>query len=168
MEGDISATSSRKTVPPWAISNSPFLSVKAPVKAPRLWPNSSLLSSVSGMPPQFWVTKRSFFSGAVEMDAPRHDLFTGARLPLDQNGNVGIHYPLAEPVHIHHAVAVSDDLVESVPLLDRFSKTDIFLLRSLDQSVLCSVLDLKRLVGFFKFGIHSGVIQSHGHDGGNG
>ena len=58
MPGSVSPISSRKIVPPSATSKSPFLSAWAPVKAPRLWPNSSLSSSVSGSAPQFCATKR--------------------------------------------------------------------------------------------------------------
>ena len=45
--------SSRKMVPPSASANLPFLVVVAPVKAPRIWPNSSDSSSVSGIAAQF-------------------------------------------------------------------------------------------------------------------
>ena len=41
MSGDISATSSRKIVPPEAISKAPGFSLVEPVKAPFSWPNSS-------------------------------------------------------------------------------------------------------------------------------
>ncbi len=42
----MSATSSRKIVPPSACSSSPLRGWSAPVKAPRAWPNSSLSASV--------------------------------------------------------------------------------------------------------------------------
>ena len=48
MAGDISPTSSRKSVPPLAASKSPTRELMAPLKAPFLWPNSSDSSSVSG------------------------------------------------------------------------------------------------------------------------
>ena len=41
MSGDISATSSRKIVPPLAISNAPGFSFTEPVNAPFSWPNNS-------------------------------------------------------------------------------------------------------------------------------
>ena len=53
----MSPTSSRKIVPPDASSNRPFRSSTAPVKAPRLWPNSSDSSSVSGRAAQLTATK---------------------------------------------------------------------------------------------------------------
>ena len=56
-ESGISVTSSRKSVPPSAISKSPFLSSCAPVKLPFLWPKSSLSSRFSGIAAQFWLTK---------------------------------------------------------------------------------------------------------------
>ena len=43
----ISMISSRNSVPPSAISNSPSFRVRAPEKAPASWPNSSLSSKVS-------------------------------------------------------------------------------------------------------------------------
>ena len=49
----ISPTSSRKIVPPCAASKKPARSCKAPVNAPRRWPNSSLSSSDSGTAAQF-------------------------------------------------------------------------------------------------------------------
>ena len=56
--GDMSPISSRKKVPPSATSNSPGLSAMAPVKAPRLWPNSSESSRLSLKAEQFCTTKR--------------------------------------------------------------------------------------------------------------
>ena len=53
----MSATSSRNRVPPSASSNFPFLAESAPVKAPRVCPNSSLSISSSGMAAQFTSTK---------------------------------------------------------------------------------------------------------------
>ena len=55
MAGDVSPTSSRKMVPPSASSKSPLRSAAAPVKAPRVWPNSSDSRSDSGSAPQFWA-----------------------------------------------------------------------------------------------------------------
>ena len=51
----ISPTSSRKTVPPSAISRSPRRSRCASVKLPRIWPKSSDSSSDSGTPAQLTV-----------------------------------------------------------------------------------------------------------------
>jgi hypothetical protein len=52
-----SPTSSRKSVPPFASSNSPGFSSTAPLKAPRTWPKSSLSMSSAGSAPQFTATK---------------------------------------------------------------------------------------------------------------
>ena len=52
----MSPISSRNSVPPSASSNLPFLAVSAPVKAPRVWPNSSLSMSSSGMAAQLTST----------------------------------------------------------------------------------------------------------------
>ena len=50
--GEMLPISSRNSVPPSATLNSPCLFVTAPVKAPLMWPNSSLSSSVSLSEPQ--------------------------------------------------------------------------------------------------------------------
>jgi len=55
--GCISPISSRKRVPPWATSTSPFLSFFASVKAPASWPKSSLSSRVAGIEAQLISTK---------------------------------------------------------------------------------------------------------------
>ena len=55
--GEVSPISSRNSVPPSACWNRPMRVSVAPVNAPRLWPKSSLSSSVSGMAPQFSTTK---------------------------------------------------------------------------------------------------------------
>ncbi len=57
MAGEVSPTSSRKRVPPWATSKSPFFRCLASVKAPDSWPNSSVSSRVSVMAPQLKLTK---------------------------------------------------------------------------------------------------------------
>ncbi|HBP23137.1 MAG TPA: hypothetical protein DEA08_35865 [Planctomycetes bacterium] len=54
---DISPTSSMKSVPPSATSNTPWRSLVAPVKAPATCPKSSLSSSVSLRAPQLMATK---------------------------------------------------------------------------------------------------------------
>ena len=51
----ISPTSSMNSVPPWASSSTPDRSRQAPVKLPRVWPNSSDSRSDSGTPAQFRV-----------------------------------------------------------------------------------------------------------------
>ena len=55
--GAIEFTSSRKIVPRFASSNSPRLSVTAPVNAPFLWPNNSDSSRFSGNALQLMATK---------------------------------------------------------------------------------------------------------------
>ena len=52
----MSPISSRKIVPPLASSKRPLRSSTAPVKAPRLWPNSSDSRSVSGRAAQLTAT----------------------------------------------------------------------------------------------------------------
>ena len=52
MVGFMSPISSRKIVPPSAISKRPLRVARAPVNAPFSWPNSSLSSSSAGIAPQ--------------------------------------------------------------------------------------------------------------------
>ena len=52
-----SPTSSRKIVPRFACSKSPFRSATAPVKLPRTWPNISLSKSSAGIAPMLTATK---------------------------------------------------------------------------------------------------------------
>jgi len=52
----ISPISSRNSVPPSAVSNSPRFCWRASVNAPRSWPNSSLSSSCSGSAEQVMLT----------------------------------------------------------------------------------------------------------------
>ena len=54
--GDSSPISSRKIVPPWASSKRPFFSVRASVKAPGSWPNSSDSIRLSGSAAQLTLT----------------------------------------------------------------------------------------------------------------
>ena len=53
----MSPISSRKMVPPSAMSNFPGLKLVAPVKAPFSWPNNSLSSRSSGMAAQLSLIK---------------------------------------------------------------------------------------------------------------
>ena len=52
----MSPISSRKIVPPSAVSNLPRRSATAPVNAPRTWPKSSLSINSSGMAAQLTST----------------------------------------------------------------------------------------------------------------
>ena len=63
MASDISPTSSRKTVPPFAYSNSPGRVSVAPVKAPRMWPKSWLSSSVSTSAEQLHTASFCWLTG---------------------------------------------------------------------------------------------------------
>ncbi len=59
VRSDMSAISSRNSVPPSASANRPGLLSAAPVNAPLTWPNSSLSMSSSGMAAQFISTNGS-------------------------------------------------------------------------------------------------------------
>ena len=58
--GDRSATSSRNRVPPSVFSMAPFRSRSAPVKAPLVWPKSSVSSKVSAYSEQLMGRKGPF------------------------------------------------------------------------------------------------------------
>ena len=55
--GGSSLTSSRKRVPPWAISKRPGWALTAPVKAPSSWPKSLSSKSWPGRVPQLTAMK---------------------------------------------------------------------------------------------------------------
>ena len=59
-------TSSRKIVPPLAVSKRPGLSATAPVKAPFTWPKSSLSSRSAGMAAQLTATQGFSLRGEWE------------------------------------------------------------------------------------------------------
>jgi hypothetical protein len=75
-------------VPPSARWNRPMWSSTAPVKAPRLWPKSSLSSSVSGMAAQFSTTKGPARRGTGVVDGARHQFLAGARFAQHQHRQV--------------------------------------------------------------------------------
>ena len=114
MPGSVSPISSRKIVPPSANSNRPFLSACAPVNAPRLCPNSSLSSSVSGSAPQFCATKARSLRAPGVVDGARHQVLAGARLAGEQHGGVGLRDLLHHVEDALHRRARAEDLVEAV------------------------------------------------------
>ena len=71
----ISPISSRKSVPSFACSNLPILSLSAPVKAPRSWPKSSLSSRFSGILEQLIFTKGLFRRWLLKWTVPARRLF---------------------------------------------------------------------------------------------
>jgi hypothetical protein len=105
----MSPISSRKSVPPFASSKSPFFSRSAPVKAPFSWPKSSASSSVS---------RRGAVLGdegplappAEAVDRARHDLLAGAALAEDQDGVVGLDHDVEQPQQVEHRRRAADDL----------------------------------------------------------
>ena len=60
-----SPISSSSSVPSWASSNRPGRSAVAPVKAPRMWPNSSHSSSCSGIAAQLIAVKLRSLRGLI-------------------------------------------------------------------------------------------------------
>ena len=71
------AISSRKSVPPSAISKRPTRSLLASVNAPLTWPNSSLSKTPSARPPVFTVT-----SGRVERSETECSVCATSPLPV--------------------------------------------------------------------------------------
>ena len=93
----VSPTSSRKIVPPSATSKRPFLSACAPVKAPRLWPKSSLSSSVSGSARAVLGDEALVLARPRVVDRARDQVLAGAGLAGDQHRGVGLGHLLASP-----------------------------------------------------------------------
>ena len=83
--GDISATSSRNTVPSCAASKSPGLDRSAPVNAPRSWPNSSLSSRVSVTAAQLIGNKRFPGSRAVPVNGTSDEFLAGPGFARNQH-----------------------------------------------------------------------------------
>ncbi len=74
--------------PPCASSRSPRLSATAPVNAPLRWPNSSLSSRASGMPPQLIGTKRCARRGP-RVERAGDEFLSGPALAGDEHRAVG-------------------------------------------------------------------------------
>ena len=85
----MSPISSRKTVPPSATSNLPFLRYCAPVKAPFSWPNSSLSSSVSVKRAAVDRHHADEAPRAGGVDGARHQFLAGAAFAGDEHGGLG-------------------------------------------------------------------------------
>src|SRR5262247_2655002 len=92
--GLIVPISSRKIVPPSASANFPFFVVVAPVNAPRMWPNSSDSSSVSGI-----------------ADRPGDELLARAGFAHDEDGALGLGDELRSADDFLHGAAAPDDPV---------------------------------------------------------
>jgi hypothetical protein len=88
MAGDRLAISSKKSVPPDAISNLPLFSFLASVNAPFSYPKSSLSNSVSGMVPRSICTKRLIGPRGGAIQQVCDQIFS--RAVLSQNQDIGI------------------------------------------------------------------------------
>ena len=97
-----------------ATSSSPFLFASAPVNAPRMWPNSSDSSSVSGIAPQLSATNGLLAPQRVEVDRLRDQPLAGARLAGEQHRAVGARDRLDHLEHVEHRLAAPDDVRELV------------------------------------------------------
>src|SRR6266478_3906533 len=89
--GSTSPISSRKTVPNGSqVSSQPARSWRAPVKAPRRWPNSSDSMRVGEVAEVRGEVLRACVEGDVarEADRTRHHLLARARRAPDESGDV--------------------------------------------------------------------------------
>ena len=82
-------TSSSRIEPPWASSKRPVRSASAPVKAPRLWPKSSLSVSCAERTGQLRLTSGPVGAAAQRMDRLGDEFLAGAAFAADQHGFVG-------------------------------------------------------------------------------
>ncbi len=87
--GSRSPISSRKIVPPLAISKRPLRSWRASVNAPRTWPNISLSNSDDEMPPRFTFTNGASAAPAVAVDGVGDQFLAGAAFAGDEHRRVG-------------------------------------------------------------------------------
>ena len=83
---EVSEISSRKAVPPAALSNNPFRDPVAPVKEPRSCPYSSLSRSVSGSAPQLITTKGAFIRALFSWSARAMSSFPDPLSPITSTG----------------------------------------------------------------------------------
>ncbi len=83
-------------MPPSASLKRPCLAVRASVKAPFAWPNSSLSMRPAGMAPQLTATKGCAALRRALVQRPRDELLARAALAGDEDG--GVHG--REPVHL--------------------------------------------------------------------
>ena len=116
--GCISAISSRSRVPPWASSKQPSRRSRAPVKAPRSWPKSSLSSRVSGIAAQLTATKGPPERAEQLVEGARHQLLAGAGLAVDQDRRGSGRGLLDEPVDLLHGRAAADEPAQAPHVLD--------------------------------------------------
>src|ERR1039458_8845856 len=92
--GGMLQTSSRKKVPPPAISNLPDFCLSAPVKAPFSYPNNSPSISVSGIAPQSTATNGPR-ARAEPVDGPRHQVLSRPGFSQNQNAEIRLATPRA-------------------------------------------------------------------------
>ena len=94
-----------------ACSNSPILSLSAPVKAPRTCPNNSLSNSVSTTAEQFSTTKCPFHRARL-VQGSGHQFLTGAGFAGHQHGPVVWRYAANAREHLPHRRTASDHSFE--------------------------------------------------------
>ena len=121
--------SSRKRVPPEAVSMMPFFWMVAPVKAPFSWPNSSLVSSSSVSAPQLIAKNGPSLRLLDEMDVAGQKFLAGARLAGDQHVAVGRRDLRGGLQQLLHHRVLGDDLDLALELLDLLAQLGVLLLQ---------------------------------------
>ena len=109
IDSGTSSMSSRKSVPPCAISKRPGLSLIAPVKAPRSWPKSSVSIRFSENSAQLTATNGWCRAAARVVQQVGDDFLAGAALAGDDHAAVAAAHHLHEVEDGAHARAVADD-----------------------------------------------------------
>ncbi len=86
----------------------PLRAAVAPVNAPRSWPKSSDSTRLAGTAVQSNTTNGPFARGLLSWSASASDLLAGARLTLDDHGDVALSETRAERIEPLHRVALAD------------------------------------------------------------
>ncbi len=105
-------TSSRKSVPPSAISRRPCFVSAAPVKAPLHVAEKLALDNALGEARAIDDHEVLLLSPAVAVDGAGHQLFACAAFPVDEHGGIGGRDALHQPGDLFHRRAFADHVVE--------------------------------------------------------
>ena len=130
VQGDISPTSSRKSVPRLAASNIPFLSATAPVNEPLAWPKSSLSSRFSGRAAQLMETNGLSRRGLREWIARAAISFPVPLSPVMRTVESVVATFSMRRIDLLHRPALADHLLEAVAVLEVPLEEDVLLLEA--------------------------------------
>ena len=127
IEKGISPISSKSKVPPSACTNNPLRSVRASVKAPLTWPNSSLSKSASGKAAQLMATNGRSRRAAV-VQGLGHEFLARAAFARDQYRDLRIGDLGELVVEFSHRQAFAEQFLEPRRTSHRFAeRTDLLL-----------------------------------------